>query len=165
VRTKVAYTDATAAAVVRGFVYTWAPAQLSGDRIMADGSETTVVGADSHFKGELSFEKTAKIIGKFDGTITGNGELKVAPNALCKADVKAGAVAVDGKIEGNVKAGDTVRLNGSGTVKGDITAAKMVMAEGASFYGMCAVGPDAQKAAAPTPSSPQGQPPQQPGKK
>lgn len=108
---------------------------------MAEG-ETTIVGADSHFKGELTFEQTAKINGKFDGTITGKGELQVSQNALCKADVHAGGVAVDGRIEGNVKAGNTVKLNGSGVVKGDITAAKMVMQEGASFYGMCAVGPD-----------------------
>lgn len=126
---------------------------------MADG-EITIVGADSHFKGELSFEKTAKINGKFDGTIAGKGELLVSQNALCKADVKAGAVAVDGRIEGNVNAGDTVRLNGSGVVKGDITAAKMVMTEGASFYGMCAVGPEAgaQAGASPrmNPPAPQG---------
>lgn len=121
---------------------------------MADG-EITIVGSDSHFEGKLTFERTAKINGKFDGTITGKGELQVSQNALCKADVQAGAVAVDGRVEGNVKAGDTVRLNGSGVVKGDITAAKMVMQEGASFYGVCAVGPDAgQNApkAAPAPS-------------
>ena len=51
---------------------------------MADTGETTIVGADSHFKGELTFERTAKIIGRFDGKITGNGELQVAPNAQCK---------------------------------------------------------------------------------
>jgi len=130
---------------------------------MADG-EITIVGADSHFKGELTFERTAKINGKFDGTIVGKGELQVSQNALCKADVNAGAVAVDGRIEGNVKANDTVRLNGSGVVKGDITAAKMVMQEGASFYGMCAVGPDAGQAAS---RAPQGEPSRggDPGKK
>ena len=119
---------------------------------MADG-ESTIVGSDSHFKGELTFERTAKINGKFEGTIAGKGELQVSQNALCKASVKAGAVAVDGRVEGDVKAGDTVKLNASGVVKGDITAAKMVMQEGASFYGMCAVGPDAGQAtsAAPTP--------------
>ena len=120
---------------------------------MAD-SETTIVGADSHFKGELTFERTAKINGKFDGTITGKGELQVSQNALCKADVQAGAVAVDGRVEGNVKAGDTVRLNASGVVKGDISAAKMVMQEGASFYGVCAVGPDAGSAASPARAQP-----------
>ena len=117
-------------------------------------SETTVVGADSHFKGELTFEQTAKINGKFDGTITGKGELQVSQNALCKADVNAGGVAVDGRIEGNVKAGSTVRLNGSGMVKGDITAAKMVMQEGASFYGMCAVGTAGGSGGSSAPSKP-----------
>jgi len=110
---------------------------------MAEG-DTTVVGADSHFKGELSFESNARINGKFDGTITGKGELHVNQNALCKADVDAGGVQVDGRVEGNLQAKDTVRLNANGAVRGDITAAKMVMAEGAAFYGMCAVGPDAQ---------------------
>lgn len=121
---------------------------------MATDGDSTIVGADSHFKGELTFERTAKINGKFDGTITGKGELQVSQNALCKADVQAGAVSVDGRIEGNVKAGDTVRLNGSGVVKGDITAAKMVMQEGASFYGVCAVGPDAGQGAAPVRQQP-----------
>eukprot|EP00752_Nemacystus_decipiens_P014088 g12524.t1 len=120
---------------------------------MADQGDMTVVGADSHFEGKLTFERTAKINGKFDGTINGKGELQVSQNALCKADVQAGAVAVDGRIEGNVRAGDTVRLNGSGVVKGDINAAKMVMQEGASFYGMCAVGPDAAQNA-PKPAGP-----------
>lgn len=129
---------------------------------MAADGESTIVGADSHFKGELSFERTAKINGKFDGTITGKGELQVSQNALCKADVQAGAVAVDGRVEGNVKAGDTVKLNGSGVVKGDITAAKMVMQEGASFYGMCAVGPDAGQGA---PAQRPPQPPQPEGGK
>ena len=112
---------------------------------MAESGETTVIGSDSHFKGELSFEKTAKIVGRFEGTIQGKGELNVVSSAECKADVSAEVANVDGTIEGNVEAEDTVRLNANGTVRGDITAARMVMAEGASFYGMCNVGPDAKK--------------------
>ncbi|MEM0915609.1 MAG: polymer-forming cytoskeletal protein, partial [Planctomycetota bacterium] len=78
--------------------------------------------------------------------------------------VDAGGVQVDGRVEGNLNANDTVRLNANGAVKGDITAAKMVMAEGAAFYGMCAVGPDAKQ----QPAKSGGQPPQgggQPGNK
>lgn len=116
---------------------------------MAESSgDMTVVGADSHFEGKLRFDRVAKINGKFDGEITGKGELQISQDAMCKADVQVGAAAIDGRIEGNVKAGDTVKLNGSGVVKGDITAAKMVMAEGAAFYGMCAVGPEATKGGA-----------------
>jgi cytoskeletal protein CcmA (bactofilin family) len=106
-------------------------------------SQMTVIGPDSHFKGELMFEKTARIIGRFDGKITGKGELQVAQNARCQADLDLSTANIDGEIEGNVTAKDTVRLNANGKVKGDITASKMVMAEGASFHGMCSVGPDA----------------------
>ena len=106
-------------------------------------SQTTVIGADSHFKGELEFDRTARIIGRFDGKITGKGELQISQNAQCKADLDLSNANIDGEVEGNVNAKDTVRLNANGRVKGDITASKMVMAEGASFHGMCAVGPDA----------------------
>lgn len=107
---------------------------------MAENNEVTVVGTDSHFKGELNFERTAKITGKFDGKISGSGELLVGNDALCKADVNTGSVSVDGTVEGNVQAKEVVRLNSKGVVRGDIVAGKMVMAEGASFYGQCAVG-------------------------
>jgi cytoskeletal protein CcmA (bactofilin family) len=130
---------------------------------MAESGDTTVVGADSHFKGELSFERTAKIIGKFDGKITGKGELQVSQNATCKADVDTAGVQVDGTIEGNVNAKDTVKLNSSGAVRGDITAAKMVMSEGASFHGVCAVGPDTGRSSASAPSQPSGPAGGQPG--
>lgn len=112
--------------------------------------QTTVIGADSHFKGELNFERTARVFGKFDGKIEGKGELQISQNAMCKADVEAGSVQIDGTIEGNVNAKDTLRLNANGVVRGDVTAGKMVMAEGASFFGQCAVGPDAQKQAGAT---------------
>ena len=108
-------------------------------------SQTTIIGADSYFKGEMSFERTAKIIGRFDGKISGKGELQIAQSATCKADIESNVANIDGTIEGNVSAKDTVKLTANGKVKGDITAAKMTMAEGASFFGMCAVGADASK--------------------
>ena len=106
---------------------------------MADG-ETTVIGADSHFNGELRFEKTAKIVGKFDGSIVGKGELNVGQAAVCKANVEAATATIDGTVEGNVTAQDTVKLNANSVIRGDIVAAKMVMAEGASFSGRCEIG-------------------------
>ncbi|MEM8738442.1 MAG: polymer-forming cytoskeletal protein [Planctomycetota bacterium] len=108
-------------------------------------SQTTIIGADSYFKGEMSLERTAKIIGRFDGKISGKGELQVAQSAACKADIESAVANIDGTIEGNITAKDAVKLTANGKVKGDITATKMTMAEGASFYGMCAVGADAAK--------------------
>ncbi len=129
---------------------------------MADleGGELTIIGADTHIEGKMRFQKGAKVNGKFDGEITGPGELRVANNAMCKANVEAGSVSVDGTIEGNISAKDRVALNNGGRVKGDIVAAKMVMAEGAALYGQVAVGPDAAQqrgmttGAGPAPTTP-----------
>lgn len=115
---------------------------------MADVStEATVIGTDIHIKGEMSFKKTVRIVGTFEGTIAGEGELQVAKGAVCKADVESGAVTVDGIVEGNLVAREKVQLNATGVVKGDIVAGSMVMAEGASFFGQCAVGAEAVKKA------------------
>jgi cytoskeletal protein CcmA (bactofilin family) len=115
---------------------------------MADTSnDTTVIGGDTHIKGEVTFQKAIRVLGTVEGSITGEGELQVAKGAACKAQVDSSKVVVDGIIEGNVVARDTVQLNASGVVKGDIVAGKMVMNEGASFFGQCAVGPEAIKTA------------------
>jgi cytoskeletal protein CcmA (bactofilin family) len=38
----------------------------------------TILGPDASFKGELSFEKGLRLMGKFEGRITSNGRLHVA---------------------------------------------------------------------------------------
>ena len=115
---------------------------------MADANnEATVIGTDIHIKGEMSFKKTVRIVGSFEGTISGEGELQVAKGAACEANVESGSVVVDGILEGNLVAREKVQLNASGVVKGDIVAGSMVMAEGASFFGQCAVGSEAVKKA------------------
>ncbi len=114
---------------------------------MAESADTTIIGSDSVIKGEMSFQSRAQINGRFEGQITGKGQLIVAENATCAAEVNASGVQVDGLVEGNLNAGDRVQLNAKGTVRGDIVATKMAMAEGAAFYGMCNVGPEAGKAA------------------
>jgi len=111
-------------------------------------NEATIIGSDIHIKGELTFQKSVRLVGTFEGSIKGEGELQIAKGAACKAEVDSSSVIVEGIVEGNLVAHDAVHLNKSGVVKGDIVAGRMVMAEGASFYGKCAVGPEAVKSAA-----------------
>jgi cytoskeletal protein CcmA (bactofilin family) len=109
-------------------------------------NEVTVIGGDTHIKGEITFQKTMRVVGTVEGSIQGEGELQVAKGAACKAQVDSSRLVVDGIIEGNVVARETVQLNASGVVKGDIVAGKMIMTEGASFFGQCSVGLEAVKA-------------------
>ena len=76
-----------------------------------DNKEATVIGNDTHIKGEMTFKKSVRLVGSLEGRVVGEGELHVAEGARCKADVESPAVVVDGAIEGNVIARDKVQLN------------------------------------------------------
>ncbi|HYE60371.1 MAG TPA: polymer-forming cytoskeletal protein [Phycisphaerales bacterium] len=110
---------------------------------MAEPTNTTVIGADTHIKGEMRFESTARILGTFEGTIEAKGELQVASGASCKAAVEAIKVLVDGEVDGNLTAKERVELTAKAKMKGDLVAARLVVADGASFTGHVKVGPDA----------------------
>ncbi len=113
---------------------------------MADSNQTTIIGADTKIKGEMSFEATARLLGQFEGKINAKGELQVADSATCRAAVEANKVVVDGVIEGNVAARERIELNAKAKMKGDITSARLIVAEGASLVGHVTVGPEAGKA-------------------
>ncbi len=128
----------------------------------------TVIGADTVIKGEMTVENRARILGRFEGTIQAKGQVEIADKAICKADIEAATVQVDGVIEGNIKALDKAHLNGTAKVVGDLVASKLVVSEGAAFKGHLHVGPDAVKAGAtPRPQQPTQPPkgPQDQGKK
>jgi cytoskeletal protein CcmA (bactofilin family) len=116
-----------------------------------DTKEATVIGNDTHIKGEMTFKKCVRLVGTFEGKVSGEGELQIAENAMCKADIETPAVVIDGTLEGNLIAKDKVQLNAKGVIRGDIVAGKMVMSEGATFFGQCSIGADAVKDAGSSP--------------
>ena len=80
---------------------------------MADSNSEfpTILGADAEFKGQLSFEKGVRLLGKFEGEITSGGQLLVAEGATLNGDVKAGTIRVDGEVHGNLDAKTKVQLS------------------------------------------------------
>src|SRR3954447_1007513 len=133
----------------------------------------TTIGPDVSFKGELTFEKGLRLMGRFEGKITTAGRLHIAREAKMAADVDAGAIIVEGDVRGNLTASDRIELKQSARYEGDLSASKLVVDEGAVFSGHVTVGPDAVKPGGPrpggiprpgmmntpgTPAQPQGQP-------
>ena len=107
--------------------------------------EMTVIGPDTRIKGEMFFEKSARILGQFEGKIIAQGEVQIGNGAECNAAVEAQRIVVDGKVNGPIAAHDRLTLTENAQVQGDITAGTLVVAEGASFVGNCNVGPRAQE--------------------
>jgi len=114
---------------------------------MADGGQEfpTILGPDASFKGELSFEKGMRLMGRFEGKVNTPGRLHVAKEAKMSADVEAGAIIVEGEVQGNLSANDRIELKQSARYEGDLRASKLVVDEGAVFSGHVNVGPDGQQ--------------------
>jgi cytoskeletal protein CcmA (bactofilin family) len=110
----------------------------------------TILGPDAVFKGELTFEKGMRLMGRFEGKINTPGRVHVAKEAKLHADVEAGAIIVEGEVQGNLVANDRIELKQSARYEGDLRSSKLVVDEGAVFSGHVSVGPDGQAKRPPT---------------
>ena len=104
------------------------------------GDFPTTIGADATFKGELKFDQSVRLLGRFEGAIETKGNLLVADGASLEGEVKAGDITVDGCIKGNLSATGKVSLNASSNLEGDLEVARLEVADGAVFVGRCVVG-------------------------
>jgi len=96
----------------------------------------------SHFKGELTFEDTLRIDGRFEGTIRSQNELIVGDTAEVDAEIDVGGVSIDGTVRGKIVAKKRIEIHPHGRVFADLTAPVLKIEEGALFQGSCAMGPD-----------------------
>lgn len=121
---------------------------------MADstGDFQTTIGSDAVFKGQLQFEKGVRLLGKFDGEITSDGELLVAEGASLTGDVTAGTIRIDGHVKGNMTCKAKIQLSASARLEGDVQAQRLEVAEGAVLVGRCVIGING-KAGTTTPTS------------
>jgi cytoskeletal protein CcmA (bactofilin family) len=113
----------------------------------------TVIGSDAVFKGELSFEGSVRIDGTFEGGIKTPGSVFISQTGKVKAEISAGDIKVDGSVEGNMVSEGRVQLNASCKLVGDVRAAKLHVAEGATWAGRCEVGANLKSASTPSASS------------
>ncbi len=107
---------------------------------MADSNEATVIAGGTQIKGELVFEGSARVIGQVEGKVIAKGDLHVAEQGMCRAQIEAENVQIDGTVEGDLTAAQRVQLNEHGKIQGDLVAEKLVTAEGASIIGHVQVG-------------------------
>ena len=105
----------------------------------------TILGPDASFKGELTYEKGMRLHGKLEGKVNTPGRLHVSKEAKMQADVDAGAITVEGDVNGNLAAGDRIELKQSARYQGDLRSSRLVVDEGAILVGHVTVGPDAVK--------------------
>ena len=107
------------------------------------------LGSSLQIKGHITGTEDLQIDGKVDGPISLRGhELTVGPSAQLNSEIHARAVAVYGKVVGNVHARDRVDVKTDGSVVGDISTARISIEDGAQFKGRIEIDPTKSQNAA-----------------
>lgn len=91
----------------------------------------------SHLKGELFFEETFRIDGKFEGKIPGGSELILGDSAEVDAEIHVDRVSINGTLKGSVHAKERIELHPRARVTADLKTPVLRIEEGAYFQGSC----------------------------
>ena len=101
-------------------------------------THVVVLGKQTSFNGHLKFRETLRVQGRFKGTIEATGALIVDKEAVVDADrIIVSSLTVYGAVQGNVYALDKVDMMSGAKVQGDVTAARLRIANGVLFEGQC----------------------------
>jgi len=91
----------------------------------------------SHFSGELTFEETFRIDGRFEGKIRSGSELILGDSAEVSAEIEVGRLSVNGTLRGSVHAFERIELLARSRVYADLSSPVLKVEEGAFFQGSC----------------------------
>ncbi len=94
-----------------------------------------VIAPGLFLRGELRGEDDLIIEGRVEGEITLKKHLTVETSGVIVADVQTQNITIKGEMRGNMTAEDKVEIHEGARVVGNITAPRVVIAEGARFKG------------------------------
>jgi cytoskeletal protein CcmA (bactofilin family) len=115
------------------------PTGVTADRAAAR------LGPNLHVKGEISGNEDLYVDGTVEGLVHLNErKLTVGATAKLTADVIAGEVIVSGSVKGNVRA-KKIEIKKEGSLNGDLTAAQIIIEDGAYFKGSIEIEKSAEK--------------------
>jgi len=110
--------------------------------IMAKNREvelSTIIGKDSKVTGSLFVKGGVRVDGEVEGKIESDGFVTIGSSGLAKSDIKAKECLVSGKVKGNIIAEESLELDKSAKLDGDIITRILRIHTGAIFNGNCSM--------------------------
>jgi len=89
------------------------------------------------FEGTLKYSGSLTVDCEIKGNIQTDDRLVIGPAAVVTAEISAGVVEISGKVHGNVRARNRVKILAGGQVCGNIETPTLSMEEGVVFEGNC----------------------------
>jgi cytoskeletal protein CcmA (bactofilin family) len=117
----------------------------------SDGKQSDLNGfldSGSHLEGELRFEASFRVDGKLTGTVRSEGDLIVGESGEIEGELQVGQVFVSGTVRGTIRASRRVQIAPNGKVFAEIDTPSLIIEDGATFEGSCAMSRDGARHAA-----------------
>jgi cytoskeletal protein CcmA (bactofilin family) len=113
------------------------------------------IGKSISIKGDLTGNEDMVIEGKVEGKVDlPNNQLTIGANGTVRAEINAKGIVVVGRVTGNINGTERVEIQGTGIVEGDVSAPRLVVAEGAVLNGAIQMTKKAATGAAEPPTPP-----------
>ena len=113
------------------------PAQAAGAMPAAGSAaaKVSVLGKTLVFKGELSADEDLILQGRVEGSIHHTQSVTIGMDGVVIGDTHARAIVVEGTVEGDLHGLASVLIAATATVRGNISAPRVGVMEGANFNG------------------------------
>jgi cytoskeletal protein CcmA (bactofilin family) len=107
---------------------------------MPSPSPSNFIAEDTTIKGNITTASSLTIAGAIEGDVNAGGEVHVLADAVVRGDISGPSVVIAGKVDGRVNASGRLLITTSGHVTGDIAVRSLLIEEGGTLQGQCAMG-------------------------
>jgi cytoskeletal protein CcmA (bactofilin family) len=108
------------------------PPAYSAPSVATAATSTTTISTGLKVSGEFSGNSDLYIDGEVLGKIRlATSRVTVGPNGRVQADIEAREIVIEGSVQGNLKAGERVRLGASSRMQGSLVTPRIAIEDGA----------------------------------
>jgi cytoskeletal protein CcmA (bactofilin family) len=106
----------------------------------SNGNGTTLIGAGTTVKGDISSNSDLRIDGTVIGNIQSAAKIVIGSNGIVEGDLSGNQADIVGKVSGNIRTKELLQLRGECVVTGNLFAGKLQVEPSATFNGQCHMG-------------------------
>jgi cytoskeletal protein CcmA (bactofilin family) len=113
---------------------------MQPEKSNGNGNGTTLIGAGTTLKGDISSNSDLRIDGTVIGNISSSAKIVIGSNGVVEGDLSGNQADIVGKVTGNIRAKELLQLRGECEVTGNLYAGKLQVEPTAVFNGQCHMG-------------------------
>ncbi|HYC40021.1 MAG TPA: polymer-forming cytoskeletal protein [Chitinophagaceae bacterium] len=106
----------------------------------SNGNGTTLIGAGTTVKGDISSNSDLRIDGTVNGNVHSAAKIVIGAHGVVEGDISGNQADIVGKVSGNIRTKELLQLRADCVVTGNLYAGRLQVEPSATFNGQCHMG-------------------------